>query len=194
MCIFSGQQSKDGGRGAVKKSSKKRLCSSHTLRHSSSASSVAAHTLCVQVQRQGSGRPASQRPTQQLPGPRCGAASPPSTPRTSSPIRLLPSSSSATSRWRGRWRSAARSRCCRSGAPRRAPTPHAPRPHAPTPHATQALLPHPQCLASPFSPPSSRSCDEHPELPPTVEWQGLPLHATCANLWANCVRATPPTK
>ena len=37
-------------------------------------------------------------------------------------------------------------------------------------------------------------CDEHPELPPTVEWQGLPLHATCANLWANCVRATPPTK
>jgi hypothetical protein len=40
----------------------------------------------------------------------------------------------------------------------------------------------------------ARSCDEHPELPPTVEWQGLPLHATCANLWANCVRATPPTK
>ena len=37
-------------------------------------------------------------------------------------------------------------------------------------------------------------CDEHPELPPTVAWEGLSLHAPCANLWANCVRATPPNK
>ena len=37
-----------------------------------------------------------------------------------------------------------------------------------------------------------RSEEAFPHLPPTVEWGGRRMHAPCANLWAHCVRNSPP--
>uniref|UniRef100_A0A7S2CYF5 Synergin gamma C-terminal domain-containing protein n=1 Tax=Haptolina brevifila TaxID=156173 RepID=A0A7S2CYF5_9EUKA len=37
------------------------------------------------------------------------------------------------------------------------------------------------------------SSEELPELPPTVLWDGRPLHAPYANLWANCVKDALPS-